>query len=114
MDHGGNGMSAVAPAVRAHQCSGQLSEAVGVETWESHVKLVCSQLNEKHRRWVAGLFSEGLGWGGTKRIAEATGLDLKTIRQGRIDLQQNLQGYSSDRVRREGGGRPPLKKSSPD
>ena len=55
------------------------------EIWESHAKLVCGQLNETHRRWVAGLLSEVIGWGGTQQIAEATGIDPKTIRQGRLD-----------------------------
>jgi hypothetical protein len=38
-----------------------------LNNWELHVKLVCEQLNEKPRRWVAGLLSEALGWGGTKQ-----------------------------------------------
>jgi len=82
------------------------------EDWELHVKLVCDQLNEKHRRWVAGLLSETLGWGGTKRIAELTSLDPKTIRQGRIDLGNNLEEYSLGRMREKGAGRPTLKKRS--
>jgi len=80
------------------------------EVWESHAKQVCEELNEKHRRLVAGLLSEMLGWGGTQQIAEATGLDPKTIRQGRLDLQQGLQNYPKERIRREGAGRPTLKK----
>ena len=82
------------------------------EVWESYAKLVCEELNEKHRRLVAGLLSEVLGWGGTKQIAEVTGLDPKTIRQGRIDLQQQLENGSKGRVRREGRGRPTLKKKT--
>ena len=82
------------------------------EVWESHAKLICEELNEKHRRLVAGLLSEVIGWGGTKQIAEATGLDPKTIRQGRIDLQQGLESCAKGRVRREGGGRPTLKKTT--
>jgi len=70
------------------------------EVWESHAKQVCEELNEKHRRLVAGLLSEMLGWGGTQQIAAATGLDPKTIRQGRLDLQQGLQNYPKERVRR--------------
>lgn len=81
------------------------------EIWESHAKLICEELNEKHRRLVAGLLSEVIGWGGTKQIAEVTGLDPKTIRQGRIDLQQRLESCPKERVRREGGGRPTLKKT---
>ena len=79
------------------------------EIGESHAKWVCGQLNEKHRRWVAGWLSEVIGWGGTKQIAEATGIDPKTIRQGRLDLQPGLEAYPAERVRREGSGRPPLK-----
>lgn len=80
------------------------------EPVEAHVKLVCAQLNEKHRRWVAGLLSEIVGYGGTKWAAEVTGLDPKTIRQGRIDLQNGLAGCPLERVRRAGAGRPALKK----
>jgi len=82
------------------------------EHWESHLKLVLEQLNEKHRRWVAGLLSETLGHGGTKRIAEATGIDPKTIRRGCKDLKQGLIDYPAGRVRRPGAGRPSLKKRS--
>ncbi|MDY6992537.1 MAG: hypothetical protein SVR94_08010, partial [Pseudomonadota bacterium] len=83
------------------------------EIWESHAKLVFGQLNEKHRRWVAGLLSEVIGWGGAKQIAEATGIDPKTIRQGRLDLQGELEVYLATRIRREGGGKPLLKKKRP-
>ena len=83
------------------------------ETWESHAKLIFEQLNEKHCRWVAGLLSEVIGWGGTKQVAEAIGIDPKTIRQGRLDLQQELETYPVERIRREGGGRPTLKKKTP-
>jgi hypothetical protein len=84
-----------------------------VGSLDVHVGLVCSQLNEKHRRWVAGLLSEIMGYGGTKWISDVTGLDPKTIRQGRHDLKNGLVGYPTDRVRRVGGGRPPLKSMDP-
>ena len=80
------------------------------EIWENHAKVVCEELNEKHRRWVAGLLSEVIGRGGTKKIAEVIGIDPKTIRQGRIDLEQGIKVYPIERIRREGGGRPTLKK----
>lgn len=81
------------------------------DSWEDHARVIFEELNEKQRRWVAGMMSEMLGWGGTKRVAELTGLDPKTIRQGRIDLQNNLDGFPAERIRREGGGRPPLEKT---
>lgn len=80
--------------------------------WEPHLNVLFGQLNEKHRRWVAGLLSEMLGHGGTKQLAEITGIDPKTIRQGRKDLHQQLAGYPVERIRRTGGGRPSLKKRS--
>lgn len=91
-----------------------MSQEVVIEDWEAHARLVFEQLNEKQRRWVAGLLSELLGWGGTKRVANATGVDPKTIRKGRRDLDQQLAPCPVGRVRREGAGRPPLKKRSGD
>ncbi|MBK5938880.1 transposase, partial [Halochromatium roseum] len=44
-------------------------EVVIPEAVEEHVKAVFDQLNEKHRRWVAGLLSEIVGYGGTKWAA---------------------------------------------
>lgn len=82
------------------------------EAVEDHVKAVFDQLNEKHRRWVAGLLSEIVGYGGTKWAAQVSGLDPKTVRQGRLDVEAGLSDYPRDRIRREGGGRPLLKKGS--
>ena len=81
--------------------------------WEAHAKSLFGQLNEKQRRWFAGMLAEMLGWGGTKRVSEISGLDPKTIRQGRLDLKAGLDQFPSDRVRRPGAGRPPLKKTIP-
>ena len=82
--------------------------------WSEHVALVFSRLDERQRRWVGGLLSDLLGRGGTKQIAEWSGLDPKTIRQGRIDLKRQLEDYPDEsRVRRPGGGRPGLKKKTP-
>ena len=76
--------------------------------------LVFSRLDENQRRWVAGLLSAILGHGGTKQVADFAGIDPKTVRQGRIDLDANLEDYPDDgRVRRPGGGRPSIKKRSP-
>lgn len=86
-------------------------DVVVAEGVEGHVKLLCEHLDEKHRRLVAGLLSEVIGYGGTKWVATVTGLDPKTIRQGRLDLQQGLADCPRERVRRVGGGRRPLKKA---
>lgn len=81
--------------------------------WLEHVPLVFSHLDERQRRWVGGLLSELLGRGGTKQISELSGLDPKTVRQGRIDLNRQLVDYPDHgRIRRPGGGRPAIKKRS--
>lgn len=81
--------------------------------WLEHAPLVFSHLDERQRRWVGGLLSELLGRGGTKQISELSGLDPKTVRQGRIDLNRQLVDYPDhDRIRRPGGGRPAIKKRS--
>ena len=88
--------------------------AVAAEDLSEQIALVFSRLDERQRRWVGGLLSDLLGRGGTKQVAELAGLDPKTIRQGRIDLKRQLADYPDDgRVRRPGGGRPPLKKKIP-
>lgn len=88
-----------------------MSLQVNAPDWFDHVPLVLSELDEKQRRWVAGLLSEALGRGGTKQVAELSGLDPKTIRQGRIDLGNQLANYPKARVRRAGAGRPAVKKT---
>ena len=78
------------------------------------ISLVFSRLDENQRRWVAGLLSTILGHGGTKQVAQTAGIDPKTIRQGRIDLDTQLKDYPDvGRVRRPGGGRPAIEKNSP-
>jgi len=96
----------------AMEGSGMTATTAGARgDWSEHVALVFSRLDERQRRWVGSLLSEVLGRGGTKQIAALAGLDPKTLRQGRIDLQRQLEDYPHDgRVRRPGGGRPTLKK----
>ena len=58
-------------------------------------------LSERDRRLFAGFLSRTLWYGGDKKIAEITGLDLKTVHRGRNELvtQEVAKG-----VRRPGGG----------
>ena len=73
-------------------------------------RLLFSRLNEQQRRWVAGLLSKATGWGGDTQISRITGLDLKTIKRGRDELDNDLQDCPTDRIRREGAGRPCIEK----
>jgi hypothetical protein len=74
------------------------------------LNLLLSRLNEQQRRWVAALESKKVGRGGDTLLARITGLHVDTIRRGREELDGDLQGRPTDRVRLAGAGRPPLKK----
>ena len=71
---------------------------------------VLHRLDEQQRRWVAGLESKKMGHGGDTRVALITGLHVDTIRRGREELDADLEGRPTDRVRRPGAGRPAVKK----
>lgn len=85
----------------------------GLNRWDEQVKLVFSQLNEKQRRLVAGLLSNVVGRGGVTLLSRITGLDRKTVRRGRDEIDNDLKDCPADRVRREGAGRPPAEKKVP-
>jgi hypothetical protein len=82
------------------------------DRWAEEARLVFTRLNEQQRRWVAGLLSNAIGWGGDTEISEVTGLDPKTIKRGRDELEDDLEDCPTDRIRREGAGRPPIEKKS--
>ena len=66
-------------------------------------------LNEKQRRLYAGFESMKLGHGGDIRIAEITGLNVKTVARGRKELV--AEDIHPDRIRAPGAGRPSVKKN---
>jgi hypothetical protein len=82
---------------------------------DSHrrINLLMSRLDEQQRRWYAAVESAEIGHGGDRFISTVTGLHVDTIRRGREELAESLEGRPTDRVRRPGGGRPALEKKSP-
>jgi len=77
------------------------------------VNLLFSRLDEQQRRWYAAVESTRIGHGGDCFISLVTGLHVDTIRRGREELADSLDGRPADRVRLPGGGRPALEKKSP-
>jgi len=59
-------------------------------------------LTEKDRRRYAAIEAKKIGHGGTLYISTLFGCDEKTIRQGLIDLDNNME---QEGIRRPGGGR---------
>jgi hypothetical protein len=69
-----------------------------------------SRLDEAQRRWYAALEADRAGPGGDRLLAQITGMGERTIRRGRTELAAGLADAPPDRVRRPGGGRPPVEK----
>jgi hypothetical protein len=74
------------------------------------ILLFLSLLDEKQRRIYAGLESLRIGQGGDAAIARLLGLDPHTVAKGRQQLLE--RDLEIDRIRRQGGGRPVIKKNS--
>ena len=74
------------------------------------MNLLLSRLGEAERRWYAAVEANRLGHGGTRLVAQITGLDEKTIRRGQEEVAGSLADVPIKRQRRPGGGRPPVEK----
>ncbi|MBW8003655.1 MAG: hypothetical protein FVQ80_16865 [Planctomycetes bacterium] len=75
----------------------------------SSLQLFLSMLNEKQRRLYVGFESMKMGRGGDVILSRITGMNVKTIARGRKELLAH--NISPDRIRREGAGRPAIKKN---
>jgi hypothetical protein len=75
------------------------------------IVLFFSRLDEKQRRWYAGLESLKLGYGGDQRIAGFIGMDPHTVAKGRRELLE--QDLDRERIRKAGAGRKRVEKKRP-
>ncbi len=75
--------------------------------------LVFSRLDESQRRWFVALEAKRLGFGGDRLLSQITGMDEKTSRRGRDEPDASLVDNPPDRIRRPGGGRPPVENKNP-
>jgi hypothetical protein len=91
----------------------QRPEAHPDQRWHRHMNRLLSRMDEQQRRWYVGLESLKIGHGGDTLLAQITGLHVETIRRGRQELENELEDRPPARVRREGGGRPPVEKKIP-
>lgn len=64
-----------------------------------------SRLNEPQRRWYVATLAEETDGPSDRQLALITGLDEKTIRRGKAELQDQLTTVPVGQQRREGGGR---------
>jgi hypothetical protein len=80
--------------------------------WHQQMLMLLSQLNENQRRWFVALESKRIGYGGDRLLSQMTGLDEKTIRRGRNELDAGLTNRPPDRIRQVGSGRLPVEKKT--
>ena len=73
------------------------------------------EMDERMRRQWAAAEARGLGYGGITGVSRATGLSRTTIAAGlaELDLPAWRRACEAARVRRPGGGRPPLTRTDP-
>jgi hypothetical protein len=98
-----------------HQCECEICKAgSNPETVHYHqqINLFLSRLTEPQRRWYVGVLSQQPDSWSDRQLSLITGLDEKTIRRGRNELDQGLEGLPPNQQRREGGGRWPAEKKT--
>lgn len=74
--------------------------------------LFLDRLDEQQRRWYLALESKRVGHGGDRLLSQMTGMDEKTIRRGREELEASLAERPAERVRLRGAGRPAVEKKT--
>ena len=100
-----------------------MNEFVGYQAvHEAAMRLYCRSLPEDHRRRYAAIEALKIGYGGVAYVSRVVGLSRRTIYTGIRELEQmthddpdHPQRPSGDarRVRRPGGGRPPISAREP-
>jgi len=91
-----------------HRCECETCQTgLDPEIIKSHrrINLFLSRLNEPQRRWYVATLVEEVNGPSERQLALITGLDEKTIRRGKAELQEQLASVPVGRQRREGGGR---------
>ncbi|MBA7696030.1 hypothetical protein ES703_104672 [subsurface metagenome] len=74
------------------------------------INLFLSRLDEQQRRWYIALESKRIGHGGDRLLSQITGMDDKTIRRGREEIEREPADRPVYRTRLPGAGRPPIEK----
>ena len=96
------------PEIIVHECECEVCKAgIDQPAVANHhrMNLFLSRLNEPQKRWYVATLSEEENAPSDRELSLITGLDEKTIRRGRAELQEELANAPIGRQRRTGGGR---------
>lgn len=99
--------------VQVHLCECDACQAGDDRVIQQHherINLLLSRLTEPHRRWYVGTLAAAPESPGVRQLARITGLDPKTIRRGRREVETGLVDLPPDRQRRTGAGAPTAEK----
>jgi len=94
--------------ILTHQCECQVCKSnsdSAVVIRHERINLLLSRLTEPQRRWYVATLSEAPNSPGDRQLTLITGLDEKTIRRGKQEINDSLSGVPQERQRKEGGGR---------
>jgi hypothetical protein len=96
------------PVHALHECECSIcQEQANAEIMRYHrqINLLLSRLAEPQRRWYVGVLSQEPESPSDAQLALITGMDEKTIRRGRQEMEDDLLNVPLDRQRQTGGGR---------
>ena len=91
-----------------HECECSICQEqtnAEVMRYHRHINLLLSRLAEPQRRWYVGVLSQEPESPSDAQLALITGIDEKTIRRGRQEMEDDLLNVPLDRQRHVGGGR---------
>lgn len=103
------------PTPLVHQCSCaacSTQATTPLARYHQQINLLLSRLNEPQRRWYVASLSLAPEAPTDGELSLITGMDEKTIRRGRRELQADLTTVPADRLRHEGGGQPAAEKKT--
>lgn len=105
----------VMPTRTLHACACAICQAGTDEivlTLHRKMNLFMSRLTEPQQRWYAGTLSRQADGPTEADLSHILGLDVKTIRRGRRELESGLADLPVLHQRRPGGGRPRAQKKT--
>ena len=90
----------------------QTGTATEVRHYHHQIRQLLTRLTEPQRRWYVGTLSQAPDSPSDRQLAIITGLDAKTIRRGRREVESCFADLPPDRQRRAGAGQQAAEKKT--